>query len=655
MKRLVGVRVCVYAACLLVPSTAFSGRGYMGGSGGVVVDETPADVPPDEGGVPDDVSGPLNDNMADSGKLFGDLYRILRQQGNLGDAKLVPEVSEAGEPVLTNDPLFGGPVQLFVEVMNTVTAPDAVIGGEPVLTVIDPGMTNTFDDYGWYAAEIGVNPDETPIYGAARSPYPAMCVQPVANFARWGDISPRTGLSKNRLPMVITYDATWNRSECEVGKLTGAVVADPVTGVLDIPIDPWFVGPGETWTDPINGEVTYVDGVLWADLVEEVGFGRLNISRSPQAVLQSAFDEAITSINSAVAIEIDAAGRLLLTRNVYDPLLVDPDTGWPLLIDTVKKAIDSPLENVALYVKLMQDGHLVTPGDEREPIDRSKNGGIPLWKMLELEDGPADAALRPTIDIAKLRAWGLGELVDVDETVYYTYFQCVDADAAATACLCWNDDPNRPELDGEWVACDDVVERALFVVASCPAGFTCEGPFTGITTDGDYQASGADLSFAASFLAAAADKTGVITVDMVVYLNSILGINKVLGTSEDGTVDYKQNPVYFNYRAVADYDRGNTFAARGEVVTPGGAGNPSSYDGSVTVLQGDSPLWTETVVPINGATMNGASIFEDIGLDASGFPNHQQATDNILGFTQQSHDDLSVIKLVHTYQVPSLR
>ena len=102
------------------------------------------------------------------------------------------------------------------------------------------------------------------------------------------------------------------------------------------------------------------------------------------------------------------------------------------MLGTVKKAIDSPLENVALYVKLMQDGHLVTPADEREPIDRSKNGGIPIWKMLELEDGPADAALRPTIDIAKMRnlkegypVVGLGSLVDVEEVDYLTYYQCV--------------------------------------------------------------------------------------------------------------------------------------------------------------------------------------------------------------------------------------
>ncbi len=81
-------------------------------------------------------------------------------------------------------------------------------------------------------------------------------------------------------------------------------------------------------------------------------------------------------------------------------------------LDNVFKAIDSPLENLALYVKLMKDGHLVTPGDERVPIDRSEKGGIPLWKMLELSDG-SSSALRPTIDIVNLEGFGLGSLVDV--------------------------------------------------------------------------------------------------------------------------------------------------------------------------------------------------------------------------------------------------
>lgn len=655
--QLLSIWLCAGAACLLAPSILpAKGGGYMGGRGDVVVAEEPVidtteSTMEESEGVPETVDGPLNDAMSDSGKLFGDLYVILRQQGKTGEEKLVPETEADGTtPKLTDG------VQLFVK-------SSVVVGGEPMLTIAD---STTYDrlkpdllDYGWYAAETGLNPDGTPIYGAVQSPYPAQCVQPVADYERWGDISVKTQLARNRLPLVITYDATWGRSECEVGQLTGEVVADPVTGELTTPTNIWFIEPGGSWPDPkSNTSITYPDGVLWTQLVQEVHFGRLNLSRAPEAVLQAAFDEAITAINNADEMSIDAAGRLLLTTTIYDEILVDQ------VVDVVTKAIDSPLENLALYVKLMQDGHLVTPADERAPIDRSKNGGIPLWKLLELEDGPADAILRPTIDIEKVAAKGFGSLVDVTPVDYYTYYQCLDSNSMPTPCLCW-DDAVQPELDQVLVACDNVVSRTVAYELSsaldkCPSDtsdpanpIVCEGPFTGIVTDAANEPNATDLNYAASFLAAAADKFGEINVDMVVYLNSILGINKVVDElDENGNVlTYSKNPVYYNFNTVQEYNRTITFG------TPGVA-----RDDNVPVLQGGNGNWIETPVPILQArksyylNTNDPVIFDDIDLNlGNSFPNHLQATTDILGFTQQSNDDLSVINFIHTYQIPELR
>ena len=709
MERILKACVLFCFGCLLVPTAGFAGKGYMGGTGTVtasggggggaqdepvVVEEEPNDT----GGLPADVEGPLNDKMADSGKLYGDLYVILRQQGVVGDKKLVPAVNTAGEPVLTDG------VQLFVSVENTADAPDNIIGGEPVLTVIDPSDDNSFADYGWYAADTD---DDGVGDTATQSPYPAQCVQPVASYERWGDISSKTLLTKNRIPMVITYDATWYRSECAVGQLT-AIPSVKADGTLNLDeegvVNPYFVEPcldedgttiadaDCTWEDPNNGMVTYPYGVLWTDLIGEVHFGRLNIGRSPEAVMQAAFDEAINNLNSpdTIAIEIDAAGRLLLTKNVYDDLLVyklgdklpngdlvpQELLGTPKWIATVKKAIDSPLENVALYHKLMTDGHLVTSGDERAPIDRSKNGGIPIWKMLELEDGPGAAALRPTIDIAKLVSWGLGSLVNVSEEDYLTYYVCLNDAGGEVPCLIWDEDPVQPEIDRELVGNPAAVSRDLKTVLEsegCPDSgdvdnpYDCEGPFTGITTDDGGAPDTTDLNFTAAFLAAAADKTGDIGVDMVVYLNSILGINKVLGYSEydaDGNptadaINYEESPVYFNFRGVSAYSREDgTFDVRGQVDSiggPEGNGGASTYDGFVTVLQETLGSWNETPVTILKAQMSDATIFDNIDLGVNAFPNGLQAKDNILGFTQQADDDLSVIKFIHTYQIPGLR
>ena len=606
MKRLAALGIIGMLLIFLVQVPAGqAGNGYMGGRGAIVVEDPPAveegDSATDEGGLPDTVEGPLNDKMANAGKLFGDLYKILRYEG--------------GE-----------------------TKPDdtIAIGGEPVLS----------EGYGVYALE---QSDGT--YVLAEAPYPSQCVQPVADYSKWGDI----GLPNNRLPLVMTYDATWGRTECEVGELSEASV-DPVTGELILDINEFYINPSELCPD----------GIKWIDLVDEVSFGRLNLSRSPEAVLQAAFDEAITAINNAVSISRDAAGRLLLENAVFSATEVD-ECGEPLQLDNVFKAIDSPLENLALYVKLMKDGHLVTPGDERAPIDRSEKGGIPLWKLLELSDGPSNA-LRPTINIEKLKGFGLGSLVDTTPQDYYTYYECYNANGGAIPCLCEGENHDgTPTV----AACPDVVSRKLLAVDACPSATTtegtipnsnsCEGPWSGIKTDDSVNhgqhTTGDDFDFAGAFLAAAADKTGDIGVDMVVYLNSILGINKVVGYSEydsdgnpvDGAVNYSEEPVYFNFNGIGGmddnkYDRSGIFGIR--------RGTPDVGAGYVRVLQGGGGSWIEIEYEIMSLDPEG---FDNIGIDTFGFPSGDSADSDIRGFAQMADDDLSVIEFVHTYQIPGLR
>lgn len=78
--------------------------------------------------------------------------------------------------------------------------------------------------------------------------------------------------------------------------------------------------------------------VLDESLVVEVEIGRLNVSRAPEDVLEGRSEEVIALLNSAEAISFDAAGRLVIT--------VDGETS----------TIDAPLENLSIYIALMNTG-----------------------------------------------------------------------------------------------------------------------------------------------------------------------------------------------------------------------------------------------------------------------------------------------------------
>ncbi|MRU15312.1 hypothetical protein FDP25_07690 [Roseovarius sp. A21] len=82
-------------------------------------------------------------------------------------------------------------------------------------------------------------------------------------------------------------------------------------------------------------------------LTTEVELGRLNVGRAPSRVLTTRADEVIAILSSATDVSTDAAGRLVLT------------------VDGEEKTIDSPLENLAIYVSLLTTGSIpgLTPGD----------------------------------------------------------------------------------------------------------------------------------------------------------------------------------------------------------------------------------------------------------------------------------------------------
>jgi hypothetical protein len=113
------------------------------------------------------------------------------------------------------------------------------------------------------------------------------------------------------------------------GDLYGDLVyllRDPVTG---LPIE---VDEGVYAACLDTACVTYepiIDGEIPAGAIE-VDFGRTNIMRAPDSVLQHSLDEVLLKLAAATTIETDEAGRLVLDG----------------------ATIDSPLENLALYEAL---------------------------------------------------------------------------------------------------------------------------------------------------------------------------------------------------------------------------------------------------------------------------------------------------------------
>lgn len=227
--------------------------------------------------------------------------------------------------------------------------------------------------------------------------------------------------------------------------------------------------------DPVTGDLST------AYIPIEVELGRLSVGRSPSRVLSAQLDEAIKSINSATAITLDAAGRIVLTTAAGT------------------KTIDSPLENLALYVELINTGTIAG------------------------------------LDASKLAALG--------------------------------------------IVADGTVSATEFKIAS-------------------------------SFFAAASDKTIPVTIDSIVYMNTIL---KIDGTLPADYVDYSS----FVYDRQAVYENLTVTILK-------------TTDGGTT--------WVATTVNVYD------TVFASKDLDAT----------KVAAFTAAADDARTVINYIHEYSVPVL-
>jgi hypothetical protein len=108
---------------------------------------------------------------------------------------------------------------------------------------------------------------------------------------------------------------------------------------------------------------------LYDDQILEVDLGRLNGARTQERTIRMHYNEVITNIQKASVVDLDEALRLKLGFNCFSPA---PTSGRGL-VDEMPwvcgswKVIDSPMENLSLYQRILKYGHIQTDPLELDP------------------------------------------------------------------------------------------------------------------------------------------------------------------------------------------------------------------------------------------------------------------------------------------------
>ncbi|PWB75196.1 MAG: hypothetical protein C3F07_05970 [Anaerolineales bacterium] len=350
-----------------------------------------------------------------------------------------------------------------------------------------------------------------------------------------------------------------------ISSMDGSTTLPDGTEVIAYAYEPFTLG---TYYDSegvlIECELTE-DMTAW---VQAVDFGRLNLGRAPEGVIAHAFDEAINKMNSASAFDLDPAGRIMMLL----------DDGW--------FTIDAPAENLALYIKMMIDGHWITV--DTTPVEPGgKGGGKGGGGGPPEGDGPSTEP-RPVLSdtaIGLLAAIGYDNLGDVNNVL-----------------------------------------------------------------------NSHDLLLAASLLAGAADKSGTITLDKVVYINSIYGINQVGTIVADGNRYFDFSGFGYS-RRLAYIDRGSpecaTFgSAYVWVLQPFGALEDYTFKATCMSLLGyNDPGFPAdyNAVRFVDLTESYTTVFDELGNPLS-----YNFYENVRAFTQASDDALQAIEYIHNYKIPEV-
>lgn len=392
------------------------------------------------------------------------------------------------------------------------------------------------------------------------------------------------------------------------------------------------------------------------DLVKVVSvdyFGRLNGGRTKEKNHRMHLNEVISTIKSAGAVHQESAGRL---RIGYDcSAEVDKD-GFPKTC-AEWAVIDSPMESLGLYTRLMKYGHLQT-----DPLE------LDIWAHGE----PATAAIQFNPALAP-QDWK-----KFHKSLWHLLPGFTKANTAPNPWRCFLD----ADGDQAWEPYEE------FVDVEDDSGLTngtydLGEPFAdlngnGLRDDGTESFAPAcavaedltarDFTRGGSFLGGAANKTGKVTVDLVQYLNRILKITRSTETTAPTTRvlparirhcqvsgdlpnpdegDPALDPIYFDC-AVADASNldlvnADLFPDATELFVDYGAADFTRGDTM------DDPVVT-IIVPVDDSTWQEGTANLKTWLDLR-VPGQFPAS-GLAGFVWAGTDALRTVEFIHNYAVP---
>ncbi|PHQ16855.1 hypothetical protein CLH61_02485 [Marinobacter profundi] len=271
----------------------------------------------------------------------------------------------------------------------------------------------------------------------------------------------------------------------------------------------------------------------------ELEIGRLNMVRTMTqnpTVFARALEEAIKNINASESIKLDPAGRLILVSS-------DPVTGLP-----VENTIDSPRENLALYNALLKEGRIAGFGPEKHeggqtiaPQWLEIRADLELGDLAYLRDGTPgrDHGVDLYKGYADLSGTTHDRQMDYANQLlsYIQYYDngstCHYRDDTGYA---WAQVFDLEGYYGENIAgfmthADDARRTIVFmhdVIQDMP-----EAPLQTLpTADGRFDL----MHAAAAFLGGASNKSVPLTIDGLVFINTVLGLNEGVDFTNKGEV-----------------------------------------------------------------------------------------------------------------------